>query len=156
MPCVVSCYPFLLTSAVRLQKNFGKPVEWGMVQEHPWSTPHFIKLDVLVRRVLALSAVITNHAYVLLEAAEQCTASQQSGAAESCCRAVWSALSGLYPALPCPVPPCCMLPYPVLRNELSCYSPTYHSTTGNDNVLQVDVDGKPWPLDEQGQPVLQT
>ena len=32
-----------------LQKNFGKPVEWGMVKEHPWSTPQLRKLDTPVR-----------------------------------------------------------------------------------------------------------
>ncbi|DBA82324.1 TPA: hypothetical protein ACH3X2_000588 [Trebouxia sp. C0005] len=31
-----------------LKKNFGKPVEWGMVKDHPWSTPQLRKLDVPV------------------------------------------------------------------------------------------------------------
>jgi hypothetical protein len=28
-----------------LQKNFGKPVEWALVKDHPWSTPQLRKLD---------------------------------------------------------------------------------------------------------------
>lgn len=31
-----------------LQKNFGKPVEWGLVKDYAWSTPQLRKLDVLV------------------------------------------------------------------------------------------------------------
>ncbi|KAL0044053.1 hypothetical protein WJX82_006009 [Trebouxia sp. C0006] len=31
-----------------LKKNFGKPVEWGMVKDHPWSTPQLRKLNVPV------------------------------------------------------------------------------------------------------------
>ena len=27
------------------QKNFGRPVEWAMVKEHPWSTPQLRRLD---------------------------------------------------------------------------------------------------------------
>ena len=30
------------------QKNFGKPVEWGLVKDHAWSTPQLRKLDVPV------------------------------------------------------------------------------------------------------------
>ncbi|KAL3152789.1 hypothetical protein ABBQ38_012373 [Trebouxia sp. C0009 RCD-2024] len=30
------------------KKNFGKPVEWGMVKDHPWSTPQLRKLDTPV------------------------------------------------------------------------------------------------------------
>lgn len=28
------------------KKNFGKPVEWGLVKKYPWSTPTLQKLDV--------------------------------------------------------------------------------------------------------------
>lgn len=28
--------------------NFGKPVEWGMVKDHPWSTPQLRQLDAPV------------------------------------------------------------------------------------------------------------
>lgn len=31
-----------------LQKNFGKPVEWGLVKDYAWSTPQLRKLDVPV------------------------------------------------------------------------------------------------------------
>jgi len=31
---------------VPLQKNFGKPVEWGLVKKYPWSTATLQKLDV--------------------------------------------------------------------------------------------------------------
>ena len=27
------------------QKNFGRPVEWALVQDHAWSTPCLRKLD---------------------------------------------------------------------------------------------------------------
>lgn len=33
-------YPHLL------QRNFGRPVEWALVREYPWSTPQLRKLDV--------------------------------------------------------------------------------------------------------------
>ena len=29
-----------------LQKNFGRPVEWGLVQDHAWSTPQLRQLEV--------------------------------------------------------------------------------------------------------------
>ena len=31
-----------------MQKNFGKPVEWGLVKDYAWSTPQLRKLDVPV------------------------------------------------------------------------------------------------------------
>ena len=31
-----------------LQKNFDRPVEWGMIKDYPWSTPQLRKLDVPV------------------------------------------------------------------------------------------------------------
>ena len=31
-----------------LQKNFDRPVEWGMIKDYPWSTPQLRKLDVSV------------------------------------------------------------------------------------------------------------
>ncbi|KAL6760919.1 hypothetical protein V8C86DRAFT_3132189 [Haematococcus lacustris] len=31
-----------------LGKNFGRPVEWALVQDHPWSTPQLRKLDTPV------------------------------------------------------------------------------------------------------------
>ena len=30
------------------QKNFGKPVEWALVKDYPWSTPQLRKLDAPV------------------------------------------------------------------------------------------------------------
>jgi hypothetical protein len=30
------------------KKNFGKPVEWALVKDHPWSTPQLRKLDAPV------------------------------------------------------------------------------------------------------------
>eukprot|EP00240_Pyramimonas_obovata_P011745 CAMPEP_0118952246 /NCGR_PEP_ID=MMETSP1169-20130426/54524_1 /TAXON_ID=36882 /ORGANISM="Pyramimonas obovata, Strain CCMP722" /LENGTH=125 /DNA_ID=CAMNT_0006899449 /DNA_START=36 /DNA_END=410 /DNA_ORIENTATION=+ len=30
------------------KKNFGKPVEWGLVKKYPWSTPVLQKLEVPV------------------------------------------------------------------------------------------------------------
>ncbi|GFH28523.1 DNA-directed RNA polymerase subunit beta, partial [Haematococcus lacustris] len=30
------------------KKNFGRPVEWALVQDHPWSTPQLRKLDTPV------------------------------------------------------------------------------------------------------------
>ncbi len=27
------------------QKNFGRPVEWGLIKDHAWSTPQLRKLD---------------------------------------------------------------------------------------------------------------
>ena len=55
-PPYICCYTCKLASArldadkrrCMLQKNFGKPVEWGMVKDHPWSTPQLRKLDVPV------------------------------------------------------------------------------------------------------------
>ena len=32
-----------------VQKNFDRPVEWGMIKDYPWSTPQLRKLDVPVR-----------------------------------------------------------------------------------------------------------
>eukprot|EP01024_Parvocaulis_polyphysoides_P048891 TRINITY_DN468_c0_g2_i5.p3 TRINITY_DN468_c0_g2~~TRINITY_DN468_c0_g2_i5.p3 ORF type:complete len:123 (-),score=17.94 TRINITY_DN468_c0_g2_i5:818-1162(-) len=29
-----------------LKKNFGKPIEYAMVKDHPWSTPQLRKLEV--------------------------------------------------------------------------------------------------------------
>jgi hypothetical protein len=29
----------------RPQKNFGRPVEWAMVRDHPWSTPQLRRLE---------------------------------------------------------------------------------------------------------------
>ena len=31
-----------------MQKNFDRPVEWGMIKDYPWSTPQLRKLDVPV------------------------------------------------------------------------------------------------------------
>ena len=31
-----------------VQRNFDKPVEWGMIKDYPWSTPQLRKLDVPV------------------------------------------------------------------------------------------------------------
>ncbi len=31
-----------------LQRNFGRPVEWALVREYPWSTPQLRKLDAPV------------------------------------------------------------------------------------------------------------
>ena len=28
-----------------VQKNFGRPIEYGMVKQHPWSVPTLQKLD---------------------------------------------------------------------------------------------------------------
>ena len=28
------------------KKNFGKPIEWGLVKRYPWSQPQLMKLDV--------------------------------------------------------------------------------------------------------------
>lgn len=28
-----------------MQKNFGKPVEWALVKEYPWSTPQLRKIS---------------------------------------------------------------------------------------------------------------
>ena len=38
----------MLTHVHLLQRNFGKPVEWGMVKDHPWSTPQLRRLDTPV------------------------------------------------------------------------------------------------------------
>lgn len=27
------------------KKNFGRPVEWGLVKKYPWSQAHLVKLD---------------------------------------------------------------------------------------------------------------
>ena len=32
-----------------VQRNFDRPVEWGMIKDYPWSTPQLRKLDVPVR-----------------------------------------------------------------------------------------------------------
>jgi|TARA_B110000003_G_scaffold91676_1_gene93860 hypothetical protein len=32
----------------RAQKNFGRPIEYGMVKRYPWSVPTLMKLDVPV------------------------------------------------------------------------------------------------------------
>ena len=32
----------------RAQKNFGRPIEYGMVKKYPWSTPTLQKLEVPV------------------------------------------------------------------------------------------------------------
>lgn len=37
-----------------VQKNFGKPVEWGMVKDYAWSTPQLRKLDAPVRQLCPL------------------------------------------------------------------------------------------------------
>jgi hypothetical protein len=29
----------------RLQRNFGNPVEWALVKEHPWSTSQLRRVD---------------------------------------------------------------------------------------------------------------
>lgn len=44
------------------QKNFGKPVEWGMVKDHPWSTPQLRKLDVPVSLPCQLQGLL--HRYM--------------------------------------------------------------------------------------------
>ncbi len=31
-----------------VQRNFDKPVEWGMIKDYPWSMPQLRKLDVPV------------------------------------------------------------------------------------------------------------
>lgn len=43
------------------QKNFGKPVEWGLIKDHAWSTPQLRKLDTPVSMLLKTSAVCVSH-----------------------------------------------------------------------------------------------
>ena len=79
-------------TSVHLQKNFGKPVEWGLVKDYPWSTPQLRKLDAPVSTPFP--------------------AWHQ-----------WAMLPMAHPSHKC---------WPV----------------------QVDVEGKPWPLDAAGKPIL--
>jgi hypothetical protein len=37
--------PLHFHTPTQLQKNFGKPVDWALVKDHPWSTPQLRKLD---------------------------------------------------------------------------------------------------------------
>jgi hypothetical protein len=84
-----------------LQKNFDKPVEWGLIKDHAWSTPQLRKLDTPVSCHAAPAKTCSNF---WLHAADRSQLLMQS----------------------CAV------------------------------ALQVDVDGKPWPLDTAGKLVLKT
>ncbi len=44
-----SCTAALHETMAAAQKNFGKPVEWGLVKDYAWSTPQLRKLDTPVR-----------------------------------------------------------------------------------------------------------
>jgi len=35
----------VLLSTKRVQKNFGRPVEWALVQDYPWSAPQLRKVE---------------------------------------------------------------------------------------------------------------
>lgn len=48
MCCYVHLLAWLLpccTDWPLLQKNFGRPVEWQLVKEYPWSVPQLRKVD---------------------------------------------------------------------------------------------------------------
>ena len=77
-----------------LQGNFNKPVEWGLIKDHAWSTPQLRKLETPVSPLQSL---------VRQKSVCSCNA--------------------------------------MAADIMLC--PT-----------QVDVDGKPWPLDAAGKPVL--
>jgi len=46
--CVTRNRPreILADATASLQRNFGKPVEWGMVKQYPWQEAVLMKLDV--------------------------------------------------------------------------------------------------------------
>ena len=54
------------------QKNFGKPVEWGMVKDHPWSTPQLRKLDMPASPAMILPWSCQGPARVLPSALSFC------------------------------------------------------------------------------------
>ncbi len=47
-----------------LQRNFGRPVEWALVRDYPWSTPTLRKLEQPVRMYgcRTLGPRVPNHA----------------------------------------------------------------------------------------------
>lgn len=54
--CILVAYAWELKQSIDpvecvscAQKNFGRPVEWALVKDHPWSTPQLRKLDTPVR-----------------------------------------------------------------------------------------------------------